>query len=358
MYNEALNILNILENNGFSAYIVGGFVRDKLLNIDNDDIDIITSAKPNDISRLFNVEIDDNYGSIKLLFNNYKYDITTFRKESNYLDNRRPSNIEFIDNVKEDLKRRDFTINSILIDKDGNIIDYLNGISDLNNKIIRCIGDSDKKIKEDSLRILRALRFMCIYNFKLNDDLIKAIINNKEMIKNLSFDRIKRELDIIFTSPNVEIFFDMINKLDLYKTLEIEPLNSVITTDNYLSVWAQLNYSDKYNFSKDEKHYIDDLKTILNSKIDNYTVYKYDINIVKDANKILNTNLDIDNIYNSLIIKSRKDINITYDEIFNIVKDKTKINEIYIDLESLLLYNKLKNKKEDIISYLEGEYYE
>ena len=220
MYNEALKILNELENNGYSSYIVGGFVRDKLLNIESDDIDIITNAKPDDICKIFNITALDNYGSIKLEFNNFIFDITTFRKESNYTDKRRPNTIEYINDVKEDLLRRDFTINSILIDKDGNIVDYLNGVNDLNNKIIRTIGNPDKRLNEDALRILRALRFMCIYDFKLDEDLYNSIKNNKDLIKNLSYDRIKKELDIIFNSFNVNKFFDMIDKLNIYKTLK------------------------------------------------------------------------------------------------------------------------------------------
>ena len=358
MYNDAIKILNILYDNGYDSYIVGGFVRDKLLNIKNDDIDIITSANPNEISNIFNVDIKDNYGSIKLEYNNHIFDITTFRKEDNYLDNRRPNTIEFVKDVKEDLLRRDFTINTILIDKDENIIDYLNGINDLNNKLIKCVGDSDKKIKEDSLRILRAFRFMCIYDFKLDNNLYESIKNNKDLISNLSFDKIKKELDYIFKSSNVNLFINMMNELDLFKTLQIKPINSVIPTNDNLSVWAQLDYSDNYNFSNLDKCYIRDLKSILNSGVNKYTIYKHGKLINKVANKILGTNIDVDEVYKKLPIYIRKNIDITSDEILNIINDKSKLNEIYIDLENKILYNKLNNKKEDIISYLEGDKFE
>ena len=259
MYKEALNILNILENNNYKAYIVGGFVRDKLLGIENDDIDIITNAKPDVIEKLFNIDTKDNYGSIKLQFNGYKFDITTFRKESNYTDNRRPSTIEYVEDVKEDLKRRDFTINAILIDKDGNYIDLVNGIDDLNNKVLRSISS----IKEDSLRILRAIRFKCIYGFNFDDKLSSEIKENINLISNLSFDRIKSELNIIFNASKSNVFFNIVEEYNLYKTLEIEPINSVIETGNYLSIWAQLKYSDKYNFSNKEKKLIEELKVDL-----------------------------------------------------------------------------------------------
>ena len=351
MYNSAIKILNILYENGYDSYIVGGFVRDKLLGIKNDDIDIITNATSKEISNIFNIDIKDNYGSIKLKYNNYIYDITTFRKEDNYLDNRRPNTIEFVKDVKEDLLRRDFTINTILIDKDENIIDYLDGIKDLNNKTIKSVGDPNKKINEDSLRILRAFRFMCIYDFKLDKDLYESIKDNKDLINNLSFDRIKKELDYIFKTSKVNLFINVINKLNLFKTLEIKPINSVIPTCNNLSIWAQLEYSDKYNFSNKEKEYIKNIKYILENGIDNYTVYKYGIDINKEANKILNKNIDIELIYNNLPIKNKTDIDIS----INDIKDKSKINDIYIELEKEILYNKLSNKKKDIISYLEGD---
>lgn len=256
MYKEALNILNILENRGYSSYIVGGFVRDRLLGIDSDDIDIITSATPDEISNIFNIEIKDNYGSIKLNYNNYNFDVTTFRKEFNYSDNRRPSTIEFVKDVKEDLKRRDFTINAILIDKNGNYIDYVNGIEDLNNKVLRSISS----IKEDALRILRAIRFKCLYNFNFSSELNKDIKENINLIHNLSFDRIKQELNIIFNASKSNVFFNIVEEYDLYKTLEIEPINTLKETGNYLSVWAQLNYSNKYNFSNKEKKCIEEIK--------------------------------------------------------------------------------------------------
>ena len=136
MYKNAIKILNILENNGYKAYIVGGYVRDKILNVKSNDIDIITNALPDEVCKIFNIEHIDNFGSIKLKYNNYIFEVTTFRKEYYKNNDRRPYKVEYIDDLKEDLMRRDFTINSICIDKNGMYIDLLNGINDINNKII------------------------------------------------------------------------------------------------------------------------------------------------------------------------------------------------------------------------------
>ena len=126
MYKNAIKILNILENNGYKAYIVGGYVRDKILNVKSNDIDIITNALPDEVCKIFNIEHTDNFGSIKLKYNNYIFEVTTFRKEYYKNNDRRPYKVEYIDDLKEDLMRRDFTINSICIDKNEDYIyDYV-----------------------------------------------------------------------------------------------------------------------------------------------------------------------------------------------------------------------------------------
>lgn len=211
MYESAIKILNILENNGYKTYIVGGYVRDKILGIESNDIDIITNAKPDELNKIFNKECENNYGCIILPYDGYEFEITTFRKEY-YKDNdRRPYKIEYINDLKEDLMRRDFTINSICIDKNEDYIDLLNGINDINNKVIRVIGDSDKKIYDDPLRILRAIRFASIYDFGLDDNLVSSIIKYKDRLEYISFDRIKDELNIIFRHNKATNAFKLID---------------------------------------------------------------------------------------------------------------------------------------------------
>lgn len=192
MYEKALEILKIFYNNHYDAYIVGGFVRDKLLNIESGDIDICTNAKPDIIKELFNV-LKENYGSCIVEYDSYNYEITTFRKE--LYNNSRFPKVEFIDSLEEDLKRRDFTINTICIDKDEKIIDLYNGIKDLNDKILKSIGNPDIKLKEDPLRIIRAKRFKEKYNLKYDKELEKAVKNNESLIKTISKKRIEKELN-------------------------------------------------------------------------------------------------------------------------------------------------------------------
>lgn len=193
MYNTALSILKEINSTGYIAYIVGGYVRDYLLGINSSDIDITTSATPDIIASLYDV-VEDNsrFGSLKIKKNNYIFEITTFRKELEY-NNRFPK-IEFTDSLIEDLKRRDFTINTICMDEDESIIDLMGGIEDIEKKTIRSIGDVDIKLNEDPLRILRAIRFMGYLDFTLEESLKNSIIKNKELVKTLSKRRIDSEL--------------------------------------------------------------------------------------------------------------------------------------------------------------------
>ena len=148
MKDIAIEFINIIENNGYQAYIVGGFVRDYLLNINSTDIDITTNATPKQIKKIFNdVKLkkndheDSNYGSLIVHYKNIEFEVTTMRMESDYLDNRHPSSIKYVNDLQTDLLRRDFTINAICMDKNEKIIDPLNGCKDLKNKKIKTINN-------------------------------------------------------------------------------------------------------------------------------------------------------------------------------------------------------------------------
>ena len=246
MLDNALEMLNEICDKGFKAYIVGGFVRDHLLGIKSNDIDITTNATPMEIRDIFKDDClpGEDYGSVTVVRKNYRYEITTFRKDIGYVDNRRPSEIEYIDNLYDDLLRRDFTINTICMDKNGKIIDRLHGIDDLKKKVIKCVGDADVKFNEDALRILRAIRFATILNFRLDGDIIVSINKNKELIRNLSFSRKKDELDKIFTSSNSRNGINMILRYKLDKELEIKNLDKVRCFSSSISIWSVLDFSD------------------------------------------------------------------------------------------------------------------
>jgi len=194
MYETAINLLKKLKNLGYEAYIIGGYPRDLILNIENQDIDICTNALPSKIKELFEVVQDNSrFGSLRIKENNYVFEITTFRIEKEYKG--RYPNIEYTNSLLEDLKRRDFTINTICIDHNGKMIDLMGSREDINNKTIKCIGNIELKLKEDPIRILRAIRFMGKLNFELDKELEHSIIKLGYLLNELTISQTKKELE-------------------------------------------------------------------------------------------------------------------------------------------------------------------
>lgn len=179
----------------FRLYMIGSASRDYILGREINDYDFVTDATPNEISKFLDVDLTfAQYGVVKFKFEKYTADIVTLRKEYKYLDQRHPTIIEFVKDIEIDYKRRDFTINAIYIDEDYNIIDPANGVEDLNNKVLRMIGDPFFRIKEDPLRILRADRFKYEYNLKVDPKLHEAIEANRHLLSRLQPNKIKEEL--------------------------------------------------------------------------------------------------------------------------------------------------------------------
>ena len=189
-------LFNLFSENGYSLLMVGGTVRDYLLGLELFDMDVVTNATPEDMIKFLPTAdyTFARFGSVKYKFDDVKFDITTLRKEAGYSDARHPNKIVFCDSLDEDVKRRDFTINGLYMDKNLKVYDFVGGQLDLNNKIIRMIGNPNKRIKEDPLRIIRALRFSIEFGFSIADDLQNSIENNKKLLKKLNLEKVKEEL--------------------------------------------------------------------------------------------------------------------------------------------------------------------
>ncbi|MEG3007529.1 MAG: hypothetical protein RR806_08675, partial [Oscillospiraceae bacterium] len=179
--NDVQKIINILEQNNFDAYVVGGCVRDSIIGLTPQDWDICTNATPLEIKKCLvdnNFRIIENaikHGTISAIINKTEYQITTFRIDGNYSDNRRPDSVIFVNDLKQDLSRRDFTINAMAYNNKVGLVDFFDGRLDIANKVIRCVGDAEKRFDEDALRIMRALRFASVYQYKIDIDTSKGI---------------------------------------------------------------------------------------------------------------------------------------------------------------------------------------
>lgn len=190
--------INLLQSAGFEAYAVGGCVRDSLLGKTPNDWDITTSAKPEDMKSVFAdfhcIDTGIKHGTVTVVIDGEPLEITTFRLDGEYEDNRHPKSVTFTSNLGADLGRRDFTVNAMAYSKMTGIVDLFGGQNDLKNKIIRCVGDPDRRFNEDALRILRALRFASALDFEIEEKTAQSLLKNRALLGNISEERIAKEL--------------------------------------------------------------------------------------------------------------------------------------------------------------------
>lgn len=206
----AKQALDILNQSGFAAYLVGGCVRDRIRRVCPEDWDIATDAEPAQVKAVFAenqvIETGLKHGTVTVLIEGEPLEITTFRVDGDYADNRRPNSVSFTKSLREDLMRRDFTINALAYHPDEGIIDYFGGVEDINRDVIRCVGDPDQRFREDGLRLLRALRFSAVFGMNIETETAAAIHHNKELLHNISAERIQSELTKLlcgYEAPNV-----------------------------------------------------------------------------------------------------------------------------------------------------------
>lgn len=362
MNETALKVLKKITGCGYLAYLVGGYPRDLYIGKNSIDFDICTNATPKELKKIFGNSIlpTEQYGSVTILSNNMRFEITTFRKDIKYINNRKPVEIEYIDTLEDDLKRRDFTMNTMCIDSNGNLIDLLNGKEDINNKIIKTVGDPFYKIYEDSLRILRAIRFATVLNFKLDENLKEAIKKYKYLLKSLSYYRKKEELDKIFSSPNADYGITLIKNLGLDQELELSNLDNLVPTTYLIGIWAQLDCVDKYNFNNVEKDSIIKINELMNKDLLNYNnLYKYGLYISTIVSEIQGIDKRLVNeCYNNLYIQNKTDIKIEAKEICELLNRKPGkfLKEIFNDLEYKLVNKFLQNDKDVLKQYILENY--
>ena len=192
-----IKFAQLFESHGYQLYLVGGSVRDYLLGIPLTDMDVVTDATPEQEKEFLEggEYTFEKYGSIRFSYDGVKFDVTTLRKETGYIDSRHPSEVVFTNKLEEDVYRRDITINALYLSKDLKVIDFVDGQKDLKNKTIRMIGDPDKRFMEDPLRILRILRFKIDFGFEIEKNTYQSLENNISLVDLLNQDKVKQEIN-------------------------------------------------------------------------------------------------------------------------------------------------------------------
>ncbi len=218
---DVQKILDLLDHNNYDAYIVGGCVRDCILNKVPNDWDICTNCIPEKVIDIFKsfkvIPTGLKHGTVTIVMNGENYEVTTYRIDGNYIDGRRPEEVEFTRDLKEDLKRRDFTINAMAYNNRSGLIDYYGGLDDILNKKIRCVGNPLDRFREDYLRMLRAIRFSTQLEYDLDTDTFNAIENLSQNIKHISAERIREEINKILISNIPSKGFELLNTTGMLK---------------------------------------------------------------------------------------------------------------------------------------------
>ena len=358
-FETGISILKKIESLGYEAYFIGGCVRDLLLKMPLNDIDITTNMPIDELREIY--DIYDNgtkFSSVTIRYNRYEFEITHFRKDVSYSDHRHPV-VEDADTLEEDTIRRDFTINAIAYDKDGKIYDFHNGQRDLKNKIVRCIGNPSVRFEEDSLRILRALYFAGKLGFTIDEATANAMQEKCELLRDLSderiFDYFKR---ILYGTYDYGIQY--INHYDYFKYIpEYKELLECVKREyreEDLVFYYYLKYNKFLSITKNaEKRVAKEAKMILDSNFDDYYLYKYRYAYLRLENVFLNLGYDtkeIDARINESPLNNSL-MAITGDDLKGIFDDK-EIGAMLEKATRAVLSKEVPNEKEIIIEFLQG----
>lgn len=260
-------IIEQLNQSGFEAYLVGGCVRDCVLGKVPNDWDITTNALPEDIKRIFDktYDIGIKHGTVGVAVQKQYFEVTTYRIDGEYTDNRRPDSVRFTSSLEADLARRDFTVNAMAYNPKEGLIDYFEGLKDLDGRLIKAVGEANLRFREDALRMLRAIRFSAQLGFEIDQATFEAARNHSELIRNISCERIRDELDKILTSSNPKKF-DYLYNTGLLRHIMPEFIPCYTTVQN--NPYHVFNVSD---------HIMHTVASVDNSSILRWTMLLHDI---------------------------------------------------------------------------------
>ncbi len=361
---KALFVIDRLTKNGYKAYIVGGCVRDILLGKMPNDFDVTTSAKPEEIIKLFEKTIPTGikHGTVTVLIENEPIEVTTFRTEGIYTDNRRPDTVEFVTDLREDLSRRDFTVNAMAYNENEGVIDYFGGKEDLKAKILKAVGNPEKRFTEDALRILRLFRFASTLNFEIHENTFNAAIKCSDLLQNVSRERIFEELKKAVLGNNFKIFAPLIecgalkflNITDLPDFDKIKALKEYPLLCLYLSLGTSALLELKP--SNEQKEYFKTLDVLLNMPLPKTDAdIKEMLNIAGD--EILSDFFILNNLDQSelkRVVASSEPYSISHlkingNDLINMGYKGEEIGKILEYLRKVVIINPQKNTKENLL---------
>lgn len=385
LFLKSVPILELIEGAGYEAYFVGGSVRDYILGRTINDVDIATSATPQEIKRIFpnTADIGIDHGTVLVITDTGTYEITTFRTESGYSDFRRPDAVKFVRSLTEDLQRRDFTMNAIAMDKSGNILDPFNGKRDLAQRRIITVGNPHERFHEDALRMMRALRFVSQLDFELDQETFDSLKKNAQNISEIAVERILVEFEKLAAGSNKIKAFSLLLESGLYQYLPLfsskkdhlmDLLNLPLHQLNAAEIWSIIMiHTNDQEIEEALRAWKLPLKTIRNvqrtiklvkskepSAIDVFqaghgiTVQAAKVRAALNAGNVSDAEENAHQRYNGLIIKQMSDLAVTGTDllIWHQEKPGPWVKEYLEKILKAVLNEELRNDKEEIKRWL------
>ncbi|WP_330501270.1 CCA tRNA nucleotidyltransferase [Peribacillus frigoritolerans] len=385
LFLKSVPILELIEGAGYEAYFVGGSVRDYILGRKINDVDIATSATPQEIKRIFpnTADIGIDHGTVLVITDTGTYEITTFRTESGYSDFRRPDAVKFVRSLTEDLQRRDFTMNAIAMDKSGNILDPFNGKRDLAQRRIITVGNPHERFHEDALRMMRALRFVSQLDFELDQETFDSLKKNAQNISEIAVERILVEFEKLAAGSNKIKAFSLLLESGLYQYLPLfsskkdhllDLLNLPLHQLNAAEIWSIIMiHTNDQEIEEALRAWKLPLKTIRNvqrtiklvkskepSAIDVFqaghgiTVQAAKVRAALNAGNVSDAEENAHQRYNELIIKQMSDLAVTGTDllIWHQEKPGPWVKEYLEKILKAVLNEELRNDKEEIKRWL------
>jgi len=382
----AEKVLSRLNENGFKAYVVGGAIRNFYMNKEPSDYDIATSALPDEIICIFSdckvIETGKHFGTITAIVDGEQIEITTFRSDGAYLNCRSPEAVYYSDTVEEDLKRRDFTINALAYSPYLGSVDLFGGISDIENKIIRTIGNPDRRFSEDALRILRGLRFSSILRFTIEEETKNSIFKNKNLLLNISKERIREEFNKILMGKNaknvlleyrdvISVFIPEIKDSEdnFYKASNDLYMNLALflkdTFPNTRQILRRLKYDNKtvktvcflteyYSVPLPDKK--PELKKFLNNFGIENTIKLLDLKSINSKEEFQITEKHLYEIEENKECYLIKDLEINGNDLIDMGIEPKNIGKIMEFILNEVIYERIENKRDSLLESVKNNY--
>lgn len=390
-FQEALPVLEKIKSAGYEAYFVGGSVRDALLNRPIHDVDIATSSYPQETKRIFErtVDIGIEHGTVLVLENGGEYEVTTFRTEDVYVDYRRPKSVSFVRSLEEDLKRRDFTVNAFALAENAQIVDLFDGLSDLENQVLRAVGRADERFSEDALRIMRGLRFAASLNFTIETSTFAAMKIYAPLLEKISVERSFIEFDKLLTAPywkkGLEALIqakacdylpDLQGKADKLATLLTDYADDFVFATSE-QAWAALclalkiknckAFLKKWKTSSHFQKMVTQLVAIYDHRLtavhDKQTLYRYSkplAELAENLRQAQGLTVDFDLIAQldaSLLIHHKKEIVVNGGDLMAQLglQPGPALGQVLNQIEAAIVQGELANEREAILAFAESK---